>query len=138
MTDTTMRDTELRAMLTERLRLLQDDVQGRIREGRSDRPTDVGDMVEYSDAATQSDIELALLQMRAEALVRVEEALARLDSGQYGTCFACGEDIAEPRLRALPFAVRCRACEEKRERTNGRARVQSVASLMLFADTISS
>ena len=54
MTGTTMRDSTLRTMLTERRRALRDDVQARIREGRSDRPTDVGDMVEYSDAATVS------------------------------------------------------------------------------------
>jgi DnaK suppressor protein len=64
---------------------------------------------------------MALLQMSAESLLRIDEALVRLDAGEYGSCFECAGEIAERRLRALPFAVRCVACEERREK-NGRAR----------------
>ena len=40
-------------------------------------------------------------------LADVERALAKLDEGSYGTCDVCGELIAEERLEALPWAVRC-------------------------------
>ena len=40
-------------------------------------------------------------------------------------CFECGEEIAQPRLRALPFAVRCKDCEEALEMAQQRVRVQS-------------
>ena len=50
------------------------------------------------------------------------EALARLEQGNYGNCFDCGEEIAEKRLRALPFAVRCKDCEEARENAEQRER----------------
>ena len=53
--------------------------------------------------------------MKAETLNKINEALARLDEGRYGTCYECGDEIAEARLRALPFAVRCKDCEEERE-----------------------
>ena len=43
-------------------------------------------------------------------------ALARLDSGDYGVCADCGEDIPAERLQAQPFAIRCTACQERRER----------------------
>jgi DnaK suppressor protein len=43
----------------------------------------------------------------------VEEALDRLDSGDYGTCLACDEPIAEKRLIALPWARYCVKCEEE-------------------------
>ena len=42
----------------------------------------------------------------------VEEALDRLDAGDYGICLACEEPIAEKRLRALPWARYCVACQE--------------------------
>jgi len=42
----------------------------------------------------------------------VEEALDRLDAGDYGVCLACDEPIAEKRLRALPWARYCVACQE--------------------------
>src|SRR6185503_21199461 len=87
----------------------------RIRDGRIDSRRDVGDHVDTSDAHTQEDIEFALLQMRAETVGRINEALVRLEAGKYGTCRSCGGDITKRRLRALPFAVRCQSCEEERE-----------------------
>ena len=40
----------------------------------------------------------------------VKLALSRLDSGQYGLCDRCGEDIVEGRLRAYPQTVLCTSC----------------------------
>ena len=42
----------------------------------------------------------------------VEEALDRLDAGDYGICQACEEPIAEKRLRALPWARYCVTCQD--------------------------
>jgi DnaK suppressor protein len=42
----------------------------------------------------------------------VEEALDRLDTGDYGICLGCDEPIAEKRLRALPWARYCVRCQE--------------------------
>ena len=43
-------------------------------------------------------------------LERTERALAKLDEGTYGLCDACGQPIAEKRLRALPDVVLCLDC----------------------------
>jgi DnaK suppressor protein len=112
---TTTRSADLKEILLERRRELQDDVQNRIRGGRKDQRDDVGDHVDKSDVHIQGDIELALLQMRAQTLTRISEALVRLEAGKYGTCLSCGGEITKRRLRALPFAGRCQGCEEKRE-----------------------
>jgi len=77
---------------------------------------------ESSEADIQEDIELALIQMKSETLAKVDDALARLEQGTYGNCFECGEEIAEKRLRALPFAVRCKDCEEHKETIEQRQR----------------
>jgi DnaK suppressor protein len=121
MTKTTKRNADLKQMLSDRRRKIQADVQTRIRGGRADRPNEVRDDLEASDADIQGDLDMALLQMSAETLLRIDEALVRLDAGEYGSCFECAGEIAERRLRALPFAVRCVACEERREK-HGRAR----------------
>ena len=42
----------------------------------------------------------------------VEEALDRLEAGDYGICLACDEPIAEKRLRALPWARYCVTCQD--------------------------
>lgn len=112
----------LTQMLIERRHQLQDEVHDRIRDGRTGRSADGDDDLEHSEADTQTDIGLALLQLRAATLARIDEALGRLDAGTYGTCADCDRDIAARRLRALPFAVRCQACEEQREAEDGQAR----------------
>jgi DnaK suppressor protein len=91
---------------------------------------------ESSEAGIQEDIEFALIQMKAETLNKVNEALGRLEEGAYGNCFECGEEIAHQRLRALPFAVRCRDCEEARENAQRRERIvaQRQSSSALFFD----
>jgi DnaK suppressor protein len=42
----------------------------------------------------------------------IEEALDRLQAGDYGTCLACEEPIPAKRLRALPWARYCIPCQE--------------------------
>jgi DnaK suppressor protein len=128
------RTAGLRRMLSERRRALLADVQSRIRSGR-DRPMEGRDDLEHSEADTQGDIERNLLQIRAATLARIDEALVRLDAGLYGTCAECEGAISEPRLRALPFAVRCQGCEEQLE-AEGRPRhvAQQRSQLALFVD----
>jgi DnaK suppressor protein len=74
--------------------------------------------------------------MKAETLHKIEEALRRLDEGTFGYCFECGEEISERRLRALPFAVRCKDCEEAREVAQQRERLlaQRRGASSLFLD----
>ena len=130
---------ELKRMLEERQRELTTEVQGRIRGVRADgaeKPHDVMDQGETSEVDIQEDIELALIQMKAETLNKINEALQRLETGRYGFCFECGEEISEARLRALPFAVRCKDCEEARENAANRERMlsQRRGSTSLFYD----
>jgi DnaK suppressor protein len=90
--------------------------------GEVTKLSEVFDAGESSEADIQEDIELALIQMKSETLNRVDDALVRLEQGNYGNCFDCGEEIAEKRLRALPFAVRCKDCEEAKENAEQRER----------------
>lgn len=129
---------ELRKMLEDRRREIQSEVQSRIKdvrtEGAEGLTTGVVDAVETSEADIQEDIEFALIQMKAETLQRINEALERLEEGTYGHCFECGEDISPQRLRALPFAVRCKDCEEAREVAAQRERVLARRGAGFFVD----
>jgi DnaK suppressor protein len=121
----TSRYTELKKMLEDRRRQLMSDVQGRIRDvrGEGSKDREVLDQGESSEVDIQDDIEFALIQMKSETLNKINEALRRLDEGTYGNCFECGDEVAEARLRALPFAVRCKDCEEARESAEQRERM---------------
>jgi DnaK suppressor protein len=134
----TSRYTELKKMLEDRRRQLMSDVQGRIRDvrGEGNKDREVLDQGESSEVDIQDDIEFALIQMKSETLNKINEALRRLDEGTYGNCFECGDEVAEARLRALPFAVRCKDCEEARETAEQRERMlaQRRGSSTLFFD----
>jgi DnaK suppressor protein len=118
-----MKDTrcmELQQMLEARRRELQHDLGVKLRDVRENSRYD-GEMrggvdtAETSDVELRHDIDIALLEMKAEALRHVNDALARLASGAYGHCADCGAEISQHRLTALPFALRCRTCEDERE-----------------------
>lgn len=130
------RYAELRRILEERRREMVSEVQGKIRDVRTEAAATpvngVFDAAESSDADIQEDIELALIQMKAETLSRIDEALARLERGTFGFCTECGEEISERRLRALPFALRCKDCEEAREIAEQRERQASRRSSLFF------
>src|SRR5690349_9178058 len=134
----TSRYTELKTMLEDRRRELMTEVQGRIRDVRSEsgKERDVLDQGESSEVDIQEDIEFALIQMKSETLNKVNEALRRLDENTYGNCFECGDEISEARLRALPFAVRCKDCEQERETAEQRERAMArrSGSSALFYD----
>src|SRR6187399_1121255 len=123
----TSRYNELRKMLENRRRELVTEVQGKIRDVRADgnKEREVLDQGESSEVDIQEDIEFALIQMKSETLNKINEALRRLEEGTYGNCFECGDEIAQARLRALPFAVRCKDCEEAREMAQQRERIQA-------------
>ena len=121
------RYSDLKHMLDDRRRELQAEVQGKMRGVREEgtwggKLNEVLDAVENAEADIQEDLEFALVQMKSETLNKVNDALVRLEQGTYGNCFECGEEIAEKRLRALPFAVRCKDCEEARETAEQRER----------------
>ncbi len=134
------RYAELKRMLDERRREIMSEVHDKIRdvrtEGTQGKMSEVFDAGESSEADIQEDIEFALIQMKAETLSKINEALSRLEEGAYGFCFECGEEISKQRLRALPFAVRCKDCEEARETAAHRERLlaQRSAPTSLFFD----
>ena len=132
------RFSELEMMLEARRRQLLHEVHVQMRDARTDvaLERDVLDQAESSEIDTQGEIGFALLQMKAETLNKIDTALRRLGEGTYGDCFECGEEIARARLRALPFAVRCKDCEEARETVERRERLvaQRRGSLALFLE----
>ena len=126
------RYTELRCILEERREEMASEVKDKIRTVRTEATQSgtrsLADVGENSESDIQDDIEFALIQMKAETLARIDAALNRLEEGCYGYCYECGEEIINQRLRVLPFAARCRGCEEVRETELTRERVLAARS----------
>lgn len=59
--------------------------------------------------------DLALWNNSHEMIGRINEALGRTDTGQYGICEDCGREISEERLEAVPYTTFCIDCQRKEE-----------------------
>jgi DnaK suppressor protein len=69
-------------------------------------------MEDLAPVFTDQFIALRINSLDYVQLKMIEAALARIDSEEYGTCRDCGNPIAGARLDAIPWAVRCVACQE--------------------------
>ena len=64
------------------------------------------------DAIQQQQMAIASQQQASTQLRKVEQALQRIDAGDYGACLECGEAIALARLEAQPEAELCIGCQQ--------------------------
>jgi len=62
------------------------------------------------DAMQSQQMALESARRRLQQIQKIEGALQRIDSDEYGYCFLCGEAIALPRLDADPTSTRCVDC----------------------------
>jgi DnaK suppressor protein len=72
-----------------------------------------GDMADQASGNNEVHIQLKLKQTDAKILQAIEEALRRIETGTYGICRDCGEQIAPARLNAIPWTRVCITCKEK-------------------------
>jgi DnaK suppressor protein len=70
---------------------------------------------DFAEQVTQRENDEVLSAIDEEAqqtVFLIDKALAQIKAGTYGTCSVCGEEIAEQRLQALPYATTCINCAE--------------------------
>lgn len=72
----------------------------------------------YDQASSERDRELGLLlgDREREKIHSIDEALLRIDDGEYGICEECDEDIPLGRLKAMPFTRHCVKCKSDLEK----------------------
>ena len=105
-----------------------DELKAILDERRKEKQTELDSLnarsSERAEDEIQDDIDFALIQMSAETIHKIDDALARLEEDDFGYCFECGNEIVAPRLRAMPFVVRCSTCEKEREEKERRERTR--------------
>ena len=112
--DTLKKDLERRrATIMRTLQTSMRSTRERLTDDRAEAAKDP-----YGSASVAHDDELAAITVDrlAHDLKLIDNALADIDAGRYGICAECGERIAAKRLKALPFAARCIACQAASER----------------------
>jgi DnaK suppressor protein len=74
------------------------------------------DALDQIQHAVEREFALGTPARESACLREARAALRRIDAGAFGTCLDCEEDINVKRLAALPWAVRCIACQEHADR----------------------
>ena len=76
----------------------------------SDIERDVGDEVDNSMVEQERELNLLLQDREKQHLEAIEEALQRIETGEYGFCDECGDQIDQKRLMVIPLAQLCITC----------------------------
>ena len=103
-----------------------------IRRGLGERQGHVGedsDQVASASRTLDDEVQAALVDRASRELVQVNAALDLLRDRRYGVCRDCGGFIGLARLRSLPFAQRCRPCQEQIEQTQTAEPRRSLAAV---------
>lgn len=100
---------KLRDTLINRRRALVRSAMGDLNQlqGRSAK---TGDILDAVTETLQSELNSQLLEAESRELAAIDDALERLDRGDYGKCETCGRAIPLTRLRAVPYAKECIEC----------------------------
>ena len=84
--------------------------------GRLTEDEGTQDLADKASSAYTKEFLYSLSNTDREVLQKVDEALARLDRGEFGTCGECSEELNRRRLEAVPWASHCVVCQEKIEK----------------------
>jgi len=89
----------------------------------TDQPSNIPDPNDRATVESGRSFELRIRDRERKLLSKVEEALARIDEGEYGICEGCGEEIGLKRLEARPvttFCIDCKTLQETNEKSQGK------------------
>lgn len=92
-------------------------------EGLTLSPDDLADEVDLASSELNQSVTLRLRDREMLLLKKIEEALAKIDTGTFGICEACEEPIEPKRLEARPVAelcIRCKEAQELEEKTSAK------------------
>ncbi len=107
---------EIRAELQKQRVELLDEADKTVEQDLNIQDAELADTVDRSSAETDRSFTLRLRDRERKLLKKIDEALARLDEGNFGECSECGETIGLARLKARPVAMLCINCKEEQER----------------------
>ena len=119
-------DEQELSQFKKQLESMKVDINSDVEKTLTEMTSQTGNIPDPNDRATmESDrsFELRIRGRVRKLLVKVDEALARIEDGTYGICAGCGEEIAVKRLQARPvakFCIDCKTKQEQKEKEQGR------------------
>lgn len=84
-------------------------------------PDDFPDEMDIASSEVSLQFAGRLREREQGLLSKIDNALAKIESGEYGECIMCGENIGVARLKARPVAELCIECKSEQEKLERRA-----------------
>lgn len=91
------------------------------------------DSADLASEEVEQRLTITLSERGRRRITEIDDALRRLDEAKYGTFEECGLEVAEERLKAMPFTRYCRDCQGDRER-NAKTRRSGKTGQLSFGD----
>ena len=102
-----------RRLLNRRMRDLLSEA-GKTVEGM-DEKENFPDPTDRASLESNRNFTLRIRERERKLIFKIQEALERLDEGEYGVCESCGEKIGIARLKARPVTTLCIDCKSIQE-----------------------
>jgi len=78
------------------------------------------DTIDQASADMDKSLALQMKNRDRGILLQIDEALRRIDAGNFGECESCSESISEARIQAFPLTTLCIDCKAELESENHR------------------
>ena len=101
-------------LLTKRLEVLLNEAEKTVTGMTNDKNT-FPDPTDRANLETDRNFLLRIRDRERKLILKIKEALARIEDGTFGICEECGEEISEERLKARPVTPLCIECKTKAE-----------------------
>lgn len=82
----------------------------------TDEKTNFPDPTDRASLESDRNFELRIRDRERKLIMKIREAIERIDEGGFGICESCEEEISEARLRARPVTTLCIECKTEQER----------------------
>lgn len=89
---------------------------GRTVSEMTDEKTNFPDPTDRASLESDRNFELRIRDRERKLIMKIREAMDRLDGGDFGICESCEEEIGDARLRARPVTTLCIDCKTEQER----------------------
>ena len=73
------------------------------------------DPADRATAESDRSFTLRIRDRERKLITKIQDALKRMDEGEYGICEECGEEISLARLKARPVTTLCVSCKARQE-----------------------
>jgi DnaK suppressor protein len=104
-----------KGLLEGRLRVLLEEAGKACSDMRQDSNGEFPDPTDRASLESDRNFLLRIKDRERKLILKVKEALDRIDNGTFGVCESCGRPISEKRLMARPVTTLCIECKTEKE-----------------------